>query len=110
MDFSKMEAAAKHFIGTHDFKGFCFSGNSSKTTVRTIYSLDVKKEGDFIRLYVKGDGFLYNMVCIIAGTLIQVGAGKIAPEALPEIIESRDRSKAGHTAGPSGLMLLKIEY
>lgn len=110
LDIEKMQQAARAFIGTHDFKGFCFSGNSSKTTVRTIYSLDVAKEGDFIKITVNGDGFLYNMVRIIAGTLIQVGAGKINPEIMEEIIKSGDRSRAGHTAGPSGLVLKNIEY
>ncbi len=110
LDVSKMKEAAGAFIGTHDFKGFCFSGNSSKTTVRTIFSLDVYKEGDFIKIEVNGDGFLYNMVRIIAGTLIQVGAGKIDPKDMKTIIESCDRSKAGHTAGPSGLVLKNIEY
>lgn len=110
LDVEKMQQAARAFIGTHDFKGFCFSGNSSKTTVRTIYSLDVAKEGDFIKITVNGDGFLYNMVRIIAGTLIQVGAGKINPESMEEIIKSGDRSRAGRTAGPSGLVLKNIEY
>lgn len=110
LDIEKMQAAAKAFIGTHDFKGFCFSGNSSKTTVRTIFSLNVYEEGDFIKIAVNGDGFLYNMVRIIAGTLIQVGAGKIAPEDMKDIIASGERARAGHTAGPSGLMLKNIEY
>ena len=110
LDVEKMRAAAKAFIGTHDFKGFCFSGNSSKTTVRTIFSLDVVEDGEFIRITVNGDGFLYNMVRIIAGTLIQVGAGKIAPEDMEDIINSCDRARAGHTAGSSGLILKNIEY
>lgn len=110
LDIEKMQEAAEYFIGTHDFKGFCFSGNSSKTTVRTIYSLNVCKEGDFIKITVNGNGFLYNMVRIIAGTLIQVGAGKIEPCIMGEIIASGDRARAGHTAGPSGLCLKNIEY
>ena len=110
LDVEKMKEAAKAFIGTHDFRGFCFSGNSSKTTVRTIFYLDVYEEGEFIKIAVNGDGFLYNMVRIIAGTLIQVGAGKIAPEDMENIIASGERARAGHTAGPSGLMLKNIEY
>lgn len=110
LDIDKMKKAAGSFIGTHDFKGFCFSGNSSKTTVRTIYSLDVNRDGDFIKITVNGNGFLYNMVRIIAGTLIQVGAGKIDPESMADIIASGDRARAGHTAGPSGLYLKNIEY
>ena len=78
--------------------------------MRTIYSLDVEKDGDFIKIRVTGNGFLYNMVRIIAGTLIYVGEGRIAPDDLPEIIASGDRRKAGKTAGPSGLVLVKIMY
>jgi len=110
LDIERMKKAAKAFIGTHDFKGFCFSGNSSKTTVRTIFSLDVYEEGEFIKIAVNGDGFLYNMVRIISGTLIQAGAGKIDPDDMESIILTGDRARAGHTAGPSGLMLKNIEY
>lgn len=110
LDIKKMKTACPAFVGEHDFIGFCASGNSSKTTVRTIYSLDVTEEGDFIVIRVTGNGFLYNMVRIIAGTLIYVGAGKIQAEDMGRIIESGDRSKAGKTAGPSGLTLVKIMY
>lgn len=110
LDIEKMRAACAGFIGEHDFKAFCAAGNSSKTTVRTIYSLEVCEEGDFIVIRVTGNGFLYNMVRIIAGTLIYVGTGKIAAKDIPRIIDSCDRSKAGKTAGPSGLTLVKIMY
>lgn len=110
LDLGKMKEACGAFEGEHDFKAFCASGNSSKTTVRTIYSLEVEKDGDFIIIRVTGNGFLYNMVRIIAGTLIYVGMGKIKPDDIPDIIESCDRSRAGKTAGPSGLVLVKIMY
>ena len=110
LDLDSMRTACEEFVGEHDFRAFCASGNSSKTTVRTIYSLDVEKDGDFIKIRVTGNGFLYNMVRIIAGTLIYVGEGRIAPDDLPEIIASGDRRKAGKTAGPSGLVLVKIMY
>ena len=110
LDLDSMRTACEAFVGEHDFRAFCASGNSSKTTVRTIYSLDVEKDGDFIKIRVTGNGFLYNMVKIIAGTLIYVGEGRIAPDNLPEIIASGDRRKAGKTSGPSGLVLVKIMY
>ena len=110
LDLDSMRTACEAFVGEHDFRAFCASGNSSKTTVRTIYSLDVEKDGDFIKIRVTGNGFLYNMVRIIAGTLIYVGEGRIAPDDLPEIIASGDRRKAGKTVGPSGLVLVKIMY
>lgn len=110
LDVEKMKAACGAFIGEHDFKAFCASGNSSKTTVRTIYSLEVEEEGEFIVIRVTGSGFLYNMVRIIAGTLIYAGSGRIDPSEMGNIIESRDRTKAGKTAGPSGLVLVKIMY
>lgn len=110
LDIDKMTEASRAFLGKHDFKGFCSSGNSSKTTVREIYDISVGREGEFIVIRVTGNGFLYNMVRIIAGTLIYVGNGKICPTDMAEIIESGDRTKAGKTAGPSGLTLLKIIY
>ena len=110
LDLDSMRTACEAFVGEHDFRAFCASGNSSKTTVRIIYSLDVEKDGDFIKIRVTGNGFLYNMVRIIAGTLIYVGEGRIAPDDLPGIIASGDRRKAGKTAGPSGLVLVKIMY
>lgn len=110
LDIKKMSEAAEAFIGEHDFKGFCSSGNSSKTTVRTIYEMTVQRDGDFVVIRVIGNGFLYNMVRIIAGTLIYVGNGKIKPSDMGEIIKSGDRTKAGKTVGPSGLTLVKILY
>ena len=110
LDVEKMQTAAGYFVGEHDFKGFCSAGGSAKTTVRTIYSAEVEQKENFIVIRVRGNGFLYNMVRIIAGTLIYVGIGKIDPLKMGEIIESGDRTKAGKTAGPSGLTLVKIVY
>ena len=105
-----MNEAAQAFVGTHDFKAFAASGNSSQTTVRTIFEASVFKKDDFIVIRLKGDGFLYNMVRIIAGTLILSGKGKLDKKNTEYIIESRDRAKAGKTAGPEGLTLMKIVY
>lgn len=110
IDIEKMKKAAKAFIGRHDFAGFAASGFSATTTVREIYSLDVEKSGDLIKITVTGNGFLYNMVRIIAGTLAFSGCGKINPDSIPEIIESRDRKRAGITAPPQGLFLTEVYY
>ncbi len=110
LDENKMNEASKAFIGTHDFKAFAASGNSSKTTVRTIFDIDVKREGEFVVITVTGDGFLYNMIRIMAGTLMLAGTGKLDFDGLSKIIESRDRTKAGKTAGPNGLILMEINY
>ena len=110
LDIEKMQQACRYFLGEHDFKAFCASGSDAKTTVRTIYELSVKKEGRMIAIRVRGNGFLYNMVRIIAGTLVYVGLGKIAPEEITDIIESRDRARAGKTLVPNGLTLLEVNY
>lgn len=110
LDEKKMNEVSKAFIGTHDFKAFAASGNSSKTTVRTIFDIYVKREGEFVVITVTGDGFLYNMIRIMAGTLMLAGTGKLDFDGLLKIIESRDRTKAGKTAGPNGLTLMEINY
>ena len=110
LDIEKMRKAAKAFIGTHDFIGFAASGFTVKTTVRTIYDLTVTKENNLTRIDVTGNGFLYNMVRIIAGTLCFVGSGKIAPEEMEDIIASCDRKRAGMTAPPDGLFLSEVFY
>lgn len=110
LDLAKMKEAAEAFIGTHDFIGFASSGFSVKTTVREIYSLDVSQEGDVITINVHGNGFLYNMVRIIAGTLVFAGNGKINPADMADIIESKDRGRAGITAPPEGLCLKEVYY
>ena len=110
LDVEKMKKAIKYFEGEHDFKAFKSSGTSSKSSVRTIYSANVLVEGNNIVIDLTGNGFLYNMVRIISGTLVDVGLGKIKPEEIPNIIESKDRSKAGKTLPPQGLILLKVDY
>ena len=110
LDVEKMREASKHFIGEHDFKAFCSTETEVKSTVREIYSIKVDKSGDIITISVNGNGFLYNMIRIIAGTLIEVGKGKFEPNKIISMIESKDRRKAGITAGPSGLCLMCINY
>ena len=110
LNVEKMNEAAKYFLGEHDFKGFKASGTSSKSSVRTIYEAKVYKENNRVIIELSGNGFLYNMVRIISGTLIEVGLGKIAPEDIADIIKSGDRERAGKTLPPQGLYLVKVEY
>ena len=110
LNVEKMKEAVKFFEGEHDFKAFKSSGGSVKTTIRTIYKTKIKKENERIEIELTGNGFLYNMVRIIAGTLVDVGLGKIETNQIPEIIESKDRQKAGKTLPAHGLYLVKVEY
>ncbi len=110
LDVEQMNRAASAFIGRHDFAAFCAVGSSVSSTVRTIFDCHAEREGDVVKIFVTGDGFLYNMVRIIAGTLMAVGLGKLLPETLPGIIEGGDRRQAGQTAEPQGLTLLEIYY
>lgn len=110
LDYEKMNEAIKYFIGEHDFKAFKASGTSSKSSVRKILDGSVRKEGERVIIEVTGTGFLYNMVRIISGTLLDVGLGKIKPEDIPSIIESKDRTKAGKTLPAHGLYLLQVNY
>ena len=110
LDVEKMEQAAKYLVGEHDFKSFCSIHTTVETTVRTIYSLMVERDGDLIRIRITGSGFLYNMVRIIAGTLVQVGGGVIEPQQVKEILEKCDRSAAGPTAPACGLTMIGIAY
>ena len=105
-----MNEAVQYFIGEHDFKAFKASGTSSKNSIRTIYEAKVYRENDKIYIRLTGNGFLYNMVRIIAGTLVDVGSGKIKPEDIKEIIKSQKRENAGKTLPPQGLYLLSVEY
>ena len=98
MDIERMNQAAAYLVGEHDFKSFCSAGAQVQTTVRTIYAVNVTKADDMVHIRITGNGFLYNMVRIIAGTLMQVGTGLMEPEQVKEILEARDRSKAGPTA------------
>ena len=110
LDVQKMNRAIQYFVGEHDFKGFKASGTSSKSSVRIIYDAKVYQDGDRVNIEITGNGFLYNMVRIISGTLLDVGIGKIKPEEIPEIIESKDRTRAGKTLPAHGLYLVKVEY
>ena len=110
LDVEKMNQAAAYLVGEHDFKSFCAVGAQVKTTVRTIYVCDVNKENDIVTIRVTGNGFLYNMVRIIAGTLIRVGGGEMEPERIPEILAACDRAAAGPTAPAHGLTMMGIEY
>ena len=110
LDLDAMRQGAAHLVGTHDFKSFCSANSPVEDTVRTIYALDVKKQDEIITIRVEGSGFLYNMVRIIAGTLIQVGLGEIKPQELPGIIQAKDRSAAGPTAPAQGLTMMGITF
>lgn len=110
LDISKMNLAAGYFVGTHDFSGFMAAGSKITDTVRTVFSCGVTENGDTVRLNITGNGFLYNMVRIITGTLIYVSEGKIRADDIPEIIESKDRSRGGPTVPPCGLYLKSVTY
>ena len=110
MDIERMNQAAAYLVGEHDFKSFCSAGAQVQTTVRTIYAVKETKEDDMVHIRITGNGFLYNMVRIIAGTLMQVGTGLMEPEQVKEILEARDRSKAGPTAVAKVLKLVEIRY
>lgn len=110
LDLKAMRQAAQYLIGEHDFKSFCSSKTQVTETVRTIYDLQVLKDGEMISIFVKGNGFLYNMVRIIAGTLIEVGLHRKQPDEIKEMLERKDRQIAGPTAPAKGLTLMKIEY
>ncbi|MDE6971943.1 MAG: tRNA pseudouridine(38-40) synthase TruA [Lachnospiraceae bacterium] len=110
LDEEKMRQAAAYLKGEHDFKSFCASAAVVETTVRTLYELEVIRDGEEIVLCVTGSGFLYNMVRIIAGTLMEVGKGNIEPEKMQEILQAKDRSAAGPTAPACGLTLVRYEW
>lgn len=110
LDVDKMREATSYLIGRHDFASFCGTGAQVKSTVRTITGIDVWRDGDIVTIRVKGEGFLYNMVRIIAGTLIRVGGGFIEPQQIKKILEAKDRTLAGETARPEGLTLIGIRY
>lgn len=110
LDVEAMKKAVKYFEGEHDFKAFKSSGTSSKSSVRTIYNAQVLQDGEKIIIELTGNGFLYNMVRIISGTLVEVGMGKIKAEEIPDIINQKDRQRAGKTLPPQGLYLMNVEY
>ena len=106
----KMRLAASYIIGKHDFACFMAEGSDIVDTTRTVFSLDISKSADLIEIRISADGFLYNMVRIIVGTLIEVAYGRIVPEYIVEIINSKSRQNAGMTAPPFGLYLNKVNY
>lgn len=110
LDFDAMKKTAEYMLGTHDFSGFSSLKKHKKSTVRTIYKLTVDKQNDEIIITVKGNGFLYNMVRIISGTILEAGLGLRTPESVLEIFESKTREMAGKTLPAKGLMLLEVDY
>jgi tRNA pseudouridine38-40 synthase len=111
LDVEAMQEAATHFVGTHDFKSCQATGGPQKhSTVRTITDLKINQNIEKITIDVTGDGFLYNMVRIIVGTLVEVGLGRIKPDQIDEILQSKDRERAGRTAQPQGLYLMRVYY
>ena len=110
LNLSAMEAAASHMLGTHDFMSFCANKRMKKSTVRTVESIKIQPLGNELRFTVSGDGFLYNMVRIIVGTLLEVGMGKRDADSIPALLDAKDRSKAGYLVPPQGLRLEKVFY
>ncbi|WP_139492768.1 tRNA pseudouridine(38-40) synthase TruA [Brevibacillus dissolubilis] len=110
LDVEKMQEAARHLIGTHDFTSFCSAKTYVEDKVRTIYDVRVEREGQFVWVICRGNGFLYNMVRIIAGTLVEVGQGKREPDEFPAILAACDRERAGKTAPAKGLTMWAVFY
>ncbi|MBI4971539.1 MAG: tRNA pseudouridine(38-40) synthase TruA [Candidatus Omnitrophica bacterium] len=111
LDLEKMKEAGRHLTGKHDFKSFQTSGGKKDmATVRNLSALKISKKGSLISFTFEGDGFLYNMVRNIVGTLIWVGEGRLTPFDIPQILKARDRRKAGPTAPAQGLFLIKVKY
>lgn len=110
LDEKKMQEAAEYLVGTHDFKSFCSVNTTASTTVRTIYDVKVLRQETDITIQITGNGFLYNMVRIIAGTLMDVGKGKYPPQMVERILEKKDRCAAGPTAPANGLLLKELHF
>ncbi len=110
LDVDNMREAAAYLEGEHDFKSFCSSGSGEENTVRTIYSAEIEKEGQMLKIRLCGSGFLYNMVRIIAGTLAEVGKGSLPADKIPEILNARDRAAAGPTLPARGLTLIRYDF
>jgi len=109
-DTQAMRTAAQYLLGTHDFKSFCGNTKMKKSTVRCVDTINIEESGNYIRLYFHGNGFLQNMVRILTGTLLEVGYGNITPDEVKDILDACDRQKAGPTAPPQGLALMKVDY
>ena len=110
LDLSAMERAAALLCGEHDFAAFCSLKNTKRSTVRNLKSIRIEQSGGELRIFFTGDGFLYNMVRILTGTLLEAGLGRLSPEKMPQILSSLDRSLAGPTAPPQGLCLWEVKY
>lgn len=110
LDVEAMTEAATFLVGKHDFAAFCAANGSAKTSVREIFTVDLQQSEDLVEARIEGDGFLYMMVRIIIGTLVEVGQGKMPPARVEEILASRDRTRAGATAPPQGLSLMRVQY
>ncbi len=109
-DITALNKAAKRLIGKKDFKSFASAADKREISVRTIFDCEAKAEGEWVYIDVEGDGFLYNMVRNIVGTLVEVGVGRLEPEKIKEILEAKDRTAAGPIAPPQGLCLMWIKY
>lgn len=110
LDVPAMERAAALLTGTHDFRSFCSNKRYKKSTVRTIYAIEIKQQGSDLTMTFRGGGFLYNMVRILTGTLLEVGRGEREAETMPAILAARDRAAAGRTAPAQGLTLVEVIY
>ena len=110
LDIELLKSEAQAFVGTHDFTSFCGTSNRKENSIRTIEYFNIEKDENLVKFLVKGDGFLYNMVRIMIGTLIYINEGKIKSGSIPSIIDARDRNLAGKTALPHGLYLNKVFY
>lgn len=110
LDIELMKDASKYFIGEHDFTSFASSKSKKKSNVRTIYSINITQNNDLVEIYFEGNGFLYNMVRIMTGALIDVGHKKITPEDIKVMLKQKNRSKASDTAPAKGLYLYKVNY
>lgn len=110
ISISRMKKALKYLVGRHDFRAFATRSSAKENCIRKIYSIKITTKNDYIYIDIKGNGFLYNMVRTIVGTLLLIAQGKIKPEDIRAIIESRERKKAGPTAPAKGLCLLRVNY
>lgn len=110
LDENFLDAVCTDFIGTYDFSAFCGAKNTQEDCTRTVMDCQIEREGDLVTFSVTGDGFLYNMVRIMVGTLLEINEGKIEADSIPDIIESKDRTRAGRTAKPQGLYLDYVLY
>jgi len=110
LDVEQMRLAAAHLVGEHDFKSFCSIDTQAESTVRTIYTIEIKEEGNLLTIRISGNGFLYNMVRIIAGTLVECGRGKYSPAHVKEILAGCDRQLAGPTMPAKGLTLVQYDF